>query len=161
MTDVSESRLPGVGMRYEFLTRSGDRLAVVAHRSGRRDVYRADRNDPDAYHEVLELTDDESRTLSELLGGSRVTRELSRLRQSVQGLAIDWLPVDPDSPYAGGTIGDTGARTRTGVSIVAVMRGDQAIPAPGPDFDLQAGDTIVVVGEPRGIEALVALLHEG
>jgi TrkA domain protein len=161
MTDVSESRLPGVGMRYEFLTRSGDRVAVVAHRSGRRDVYLGDRSDTDAYHEVLDLTDDESRTLSELLGGSRVTRELSRLRQAVQGLAIDWLPVDPDSPYAGGTIGDTGTRTRTGVSIVAVMRGDEAIPAPGPDFGLLAGDTLVVVGEPRGIEALVTLLHAG
>ena len=108
-----------------------------------------------------ELSDDESRTLSELLGGSRVTRELSRLRQSVQGLAIDWVPVDPDSPYAGKTIGDTGTRTRTGVSIVAVMRGAQAVPAPGPDFGLDAGDTLVVVGEPRGIEGLVALLHEG
>lgn len=161
MTDVSESRLPGVGMRYEFLTRSGDRVVVVAHRSGRRDVYLGDRDDLDAFQEVLDLSDEESRTLAELLGGSRVTRELTRLRQSVQGLAIDWVPVDPDSRYAGGTIGDTGTRTRTGVSIVAVMRGDQAIPAPGPDFGLQAGDTLVVVGEPRGIEGLVALLHEG
>ena len=76
-------------------------MAVVAHRSGRRDVYLGDRRDEDAYHEVVELSDDESRTLAELLGGSRVTRELSRLRQSVQGLAIDWVPVDPDSPYAG------------------------------------------------------------
>ena len=90
-----------------------------------------------------------------------MTRELSRLRQSVQGLAIDWVPVDRDSPYADKTIGDTGTRTRTGVSIVAVMRGDEAIPAPGPEFGLVAGDMLVVVGEPRGIEGLVALLHEG
>ena len=161
MTDVSESQLPGMGVRYEFLSRSGDRVAVVAHRSGRREVYLGDRRDPDAFHEVLELNDDESRTLAELLGGSRVTRELSRLRQSVQGLAIDWVPVDRDSPYADKTIGDTGTRTRTGVSIVAVMRGDEAIPAPGPEFGLVAGDMLVVVGEPRGIEGLVALLHEG
>ena len=114
MTDVSESQLPGMGVRYEFLSRSGDRVAVVAHRSGRREVYLGDRRDPDAFHEVLELNDDESRTLAELLGGSRVTRELSRLRQSVQGLAIDWVPVDRDSPYADKTIGDTGTRTRTG-----------------------------------------------
>jgi TrkA domain protein len=161
MTDVSELRLPGVGMRYEFRSHTGARIAVLAHRSGRREIYRGDADDPDAFQELLELNDDESRTLAELLGGSRVTRELTRLRQSVQGLAIDWIPIDADSPYAGRTIGDTGTRTRTGVSIVAVLRGDEAIPAPGPDFGLQAGDTLVVVGEPRGIEALVALLHEG
>ena len=57
-----------MGVRYEFLSRSGDRVAVVAHRSGRRDVYLGDRRDEDAYHEVVELNDDESRTLAELLG---------------------------------------------------------------------------------------------
>jgi len=136
-------------------------VAVVAHRSGRRQIYRGDPSDPDAYEELLELSDDESRTVAELLGGSRVTRELTRLRQSVRGLSIDWIPVDPDSPYAHGSIGDTSTRTRTGVSIVAVLRGNAAIPAPGPEFDLRAGDTLVVVGEPRGIEALVTILHEG
>ena len=95
MTDVSESRLPGMGVRYEFLSRSGDRVAVVAHRSGDARSTWATAVIEDAYHEVVELSDDESRTLAELLGGSRVTRELSRLRQSVQGLAIDWVPVDP------------------------------------------------------------------
>jgi TrkA domain protein len=161
MTDVSELRLPGVGMRYEFLSQAGDRVAVLAHRSGRREIYRGDADDLDAYVELLELTEDESRTLAELLGGSRVTRELTRLRRSVQGLSIDWVPVDHDSPYVGRTIGDTGTRTRTGVSIVAVLRADEAFPAPGPTFGLSGGDTLVVVGEPRGIEALVTLLHEG
>ena len=78
-----------------------------------------------------------------------------------QGLAIDWLPVDPDSPYVGRSIGDTRTRTRTGVSIVAVVRGEDAIAAPGPEFRLEADDTVVVVGKPRGIEGVVELLHAG
>jgi TrkA domain protein len=41
---------------------------------------------------------------------------------------------------------------------VAVLRGEQAIPAPGPDTPLQAGDTVVVVGTPKGIAALTRLL---
>lgn len=161
MTEVEEVRLPGVGIRYAFRTRAGARVEVVAHRSGRREIYVGEEDDPDAFREVLELDEDESRTLAELLGGSRVTRELMQLRQAVEGLAIDWLPVDPDSPFVGRTIGDTRARTRTGVSIVAVMRGEEAHPAPGPGFELRAGDTLVVVGRPRGIEALVELLHAG
>jgi TrkA domain protein len=161
MTEVSESRLPGVGIRYEFTTRAGERVEVVAHRSGRREVYVGSHRDPDTFGLVLELNEDESWTLAELLGGSRVTRELGRLRQALEGLAIDWLPVDPDSPYAHRPIGLTRARTRTGVSIVAVMRGEQAFPAPGPEFALEPGDTLVVVGTPRGIEGLVELLHTG
>ena len=37
------------------------------------------------------------------------------VRQQVEGLAIDWLPIRPGSRYATGTIADTQARTRTGV----------------------------------------------
>ncbi|MFD0332854.1 hypothetical protein ACFQZ0_03775 [Streptomyces erythrogriseus] len=32
--DVSEVLLPGVGMRYEFVNHEGDRVGVVAPRSG-------------------------------------------------------------------------------------------------------------------------------
>jgi K+:H+ antiporter subunit KhtT len=161
MAEVTELRLPGVGIRYEFSTRAGDRVEVVAHRSGRRDIFVGDPGDPDAFRAVLELTENESQTLAELLGGSRVTRELTKLRQALEGLAIDWLPVDPDSPYVGRTIGETRTRTRTGVSIVAVMRGEEAFPAPGPEFGLKAGDTLVVVGLPREIETVVEILHAG
>jgi TrkA domain protein len=62
------------------------------------------------------------------------------------------------SPYAGGTIADTQARTRTGVSIVAVLHNTTATPAPRPDFRFQAGDTLVVVGTAAGIKALSRLL---
>lgn len=161
MVEVDQLRLPGVGIRYEFTARSGQRIGVVAHRSGRREVFVADRRDPDSFNEVFELTDDESGAFAELLGGARVARELTSLQQAIEGLAIDWLPVDADSPYVGRTIGDTQTRTRTGVSIVAVMRGDEAVPAPGPEFVLQADDTVVVVGQPRGIEGVVELLHVG
>lgn len=161
MTEVTETPLPGVGIRYEFATKAGRRVGVVAHRTGRREVYVGDPADPDTFTAALELTEDESLLLAELLGGSRVTRELGRLRQALEGLALDWLPVDPGSPYVGRTIGETHARTRTGVSIVAVMRGEEAHPAPGPDFRLQAGDTLVVVGRSRDIEAVVDLLHAG
>jgi TrkA domain protein len=87
-----------------------------------------------------------------------VAEELERLQQ-VEGLAIDWLPLPADTRFTGGALGETQARTRTGVSIVAVLREDQAFPAPGPDFALEGGDTLVVVGTPRGIEDLVVLLR--
>lgn len=158
MAEVEETQLPGLGIRYEFRTARGSRLVVVHHRTGRRELLVYDRDDPDTCREIVALDPDDSRTLAELLGGSRVAEQLEHL-QEVEGLAIDWLPIPSTSPFAGGTIGDTEARTRTGVSIVAVIRGEDAVPAPGPDFGLLADDTLLVVGTPRGIEALSVRLR--
>jgi TrkA domain protein len=160
MTEVRETKLPGLGIRYEFVTQRGNRLGVVHHRTGRRELLVYDPEDPESCRDVIALSEDDGHTLAEFLGGSRVAEELDRLQQ-VEGLAIDWLPLSAESPFAGKTIGDTRARTRTGTSIVAVLRGDQAHPAPEPDFELRAGDTLLVVGTPRGIEDLAVLLRSG
>lgn len=161
MTEVRETKIPGLGVRYEFGTREGRRIGVVAHRSGLKEVYFADPDDPDAYSRVLRLENDEARTFGEILGGSRVAEELADLKRRIEGLAIDWLPVREDSPFAGRPLGDAGIRTRTGVSVVAILRGEQAIPAPGPDEALLPGDYLVVVGTARGIEEVVELLRGG
>lgn len=161
MAEIQEFQLPGVGIRYELTTHEGRRLAVVCHRGGRREFFVGDREDPDTFREVADLAEDESRALAELLGGTRVTEHLTRLRQTVEGLAIDWLPVKPGSPYDGSTIGQTRMRTRTGVSIVAVLRDEEAFPAPEPDFEIAGDDSLVVVGTPKGIEGAVEILHAG
>jgi TrkA domain protein len=156
--EIRETTLPGVGLRHDFATRSGRQLGVISHRTGRRDLIVYNRRDPDAAQEVVRLTSEESDTLAELLGSSRVVARLAQLQQQVEGLAIDWLPIVTGSPYAGGTIADTQARTRTGVSIIAVLHSDTATPAPQPDFRFQVGDTLVVVGTTAGIRALSRLL---
>ena len=161
MAVVTEIPLPGIGVRYEFVTLDGDRMAVVHHRSGVRELMLFERDDLDTSHDLVRLGPEDSRTLAELLGVSQVAKELSELERDVEGLAVDRLPLEATSPFDGGTIGDTQARTRTGVSIVAVLRGDAAHPAPGPGFALRGSDTLVVVGTPRGIEELAVLLRSG
>jgi TrkA domain protein len=161
VTIVNEIRLPGVGVRFEFETAEGVRMAVIHHRTGERELIVYDLDDPDAGRDLVRLGSDDSRTLAELLGVSQVAKDLAELEQDVRGLAIDRLPMSPGSPFAGRTIGDTEARTRTGVSIVAVLREDRPFPAPGPELRIESGDVLVVVGTPRGIEALSILLRPG
>lgn len=161
MTEIREVRLPGLGVRYEFTTQEGKRLGVVSHHAGRRELYFADPDDPDAFKRMLGLSEKDARTLAEILGGSRVAEDLAELQHRIEGLAIDWLPLRDDSPYVHHTIGDARIRSRTGVSVVAVLRGEQAIPAPGPELGLEPGDYLVVVGTTRGIEEVVELLHRG
>lgn len=159
MTEIQETQLPGVGVRHDFMTKGGDRIGMISHRSGRRDLLLYDRADPDACQVVVRLEEHDSRILADLLGASHVTERLTKLQQSVEGLTIDWVPIDVDWASAGRMIQETQLRARTGVTIIAVIRDERTIPAPGPDFQLQAGDTAVVIGTPEGIQKAFALLH--
>ena len=160
MAEVTETKLPGVGVRYEFTTSDGERVAVLFHRTGRREIVLYDREDPDTCRTVLHLSADDTRTLSELLGASHITEVVAAVQQQVEGLAIDWVTVPEGSPFAGSTVGQGRFRTRTGASIVAVLRGAATIAAPGPEQALQAGDVVVVVGTAEGLEQFRNLLRE-
>jgi TrkA domain protein len=156
--DIQETRLPGVGVRHNVTTQGRQLLGVVSHRTGRRDLLLYEPDDPDTCREVIRLNQEEADALADLLGAARLTGHLAELQQQIEGLAISWLTIQGSSPYAGGTIADTQARSRTGVSIVAVLRGREAFPAPEPSFGFQAGDTAVVVGTPAGVRTLARLL---
>jgi TrkA domain protein len=142
------------------VTDDGERVGVVHHRGGRREVFVCSAEDPDTARVSLELTDDEAHTLAEVLGVSPVIEAMSQVQQ-VEGLAMDWLPVHANSPYAGKTIGDARIRTRTGVSVVAVIRDTTHFPSPGPDFGFEPGDVVVVVGTAEGIDAVKTILTSG
>lgn len=158
MTEIIETKLPGVGILHDFECQSGPRIGVISHHGDRREIVIYDQDDPDRVSESVSMSADEARVLADLLGGTTVTERLDDLRQEIDGLAIDWLPISADSPFAGRTIGDTELRSRTGVSIVALVRGDRPLPAPGPMDRLVADDTAVVVGTAAGINAAAELL---
>jgi TrkA domain protein len=130
--DIQETALPGVGLRHEFTACAGRHLGVVSYRTGRRDLLLYDPDDPDTCHEVIRLTHEEADASADLLGAARLTGHLAELQQQIVRLAISWLTNGERSPYAGGTIVDTQARSRTGVSIVAVLRAQTTFPAPTP-----------------------------
>jgi TrkA domain protein len=161
MSEIHEVKLPGVGVRYEFETTEGKRISVISHRTGLREICLSRPDDPDEFRRVLGLSPDDARTLAELLGATRVAQQLAELQQRIEGLVIDWLPVRADSVYVGRTIGDARIRTRTGVSVVAIVRGEEAVPAPGPEERLQSADYLVVVGTAGGVEQTVELLRNG
>lgn len=161
MPEIEETSLPGVGMRHDFTAEDGSRIGVIHHRTGRRELFLCTADDPDSVAMSLSLSDEDSHALSEALGGSTVVENLTRLQQQIEGLAIDWIAVAPESPYAGRTIGDARIRTRTGVAVVAVIRDDQAFPAPGPEFMIEPSDTLVVVGTSDGINRVGDILMTG
>jgi TrkA domain protein len=159
MADVRETKLPGVGVRHEFTTEDGDDIGVLVHHDGRREILVYDSDDPDKCSSLVSLSAADTRTVSELLGASRVTEAVAAVQQEIEGLAIEWIELTPSSPAAGATIGDGMYRTKTGSSIVAVIRDNQSIPAPGPEFPLAAGDVVVAVGTVEGLAAMRDLIR--
>ena len=160
MPQVEQTPLPGIGVRHEFATAEGLRLGVVHHQGGAKEISISPA-DPGASPFLMSLRDDEVHTLVEVLGGSRVTENLARLQEYIEGLAIEWLKVGPASPVAGTSIAGAGIRSRSGVSVIAVLRGRQTHPAPGPEFRIESDDTLVVAGTPEGINAARGILRAG
>lgn len=159
MSNVRETRLPGVGVRHEFATDDGGAMAVIVHYDGRREIVSYDdKNDPDACHSLVSLSEHDTQTLAEILGVSHVTETVDTVRHSIEHMALEWVQVKAGSPVAGASIGTGEFRTRTGASIVAILRGDVPVPAPDADFVLEAGDMVVAVGAPDGLTSLRSLL---
>jgi len=161
MAQIEKTELPGHGVRYDFINADHQRIGVIHSRTGRRDLFVCPPEDPDLVALTVHLTEEEAHNLIDMLGGSQVVADMNHLQQQVEGLAIDWLPVPPEAFAAGRTIGDLRVRTKTGVSIVAALRDGTAFPAPEPSFQIEPGDTLVVVGTPEGIEAASGIITSG
>jgi TrkA domain protein len=159
--DVERTTLPGIGLRHTFTSARGRRVAVISHRSGRRDLVIYDRSDVDTATETVSLSRDEADGLAELLATSRVEERLAELGRQVDGLTSEQIAIMPGSPYEGRPLGDTHARTRTGASIVAVVRDGKVIASPRPDFRFAPGDVVVVVGTADGTAAVAEIFTTG
>ena len=158
---MQEQELPGIGYRYD-LDVEGGRISIVIHHSGRRDIYVTEEGDGRrgrAKPTVVALTDDQARRVGAVLAGAYFRPAVAeRIEALVGGLVIDWMTVRPDSPGRGKSIAQLGVRQATGMTIVAIARGDEVIVTPEPSDVVLAGDRLVVVGKPEDLPRFTALV---
>jgi TrkA domain protein len=157
--DVSETLLPGVGIRYEFLTKGRKHIGVIVYRDGNTEIVSYERDDPDACTTLLDLDEDEAEIIAEILGAPRFARKLADLTREIPGLHSEPIKLPSTSAYVGKTLGETHCRTLTGVSVVAIVRGEEVITSPEPDQLLLAGDVLVAIGTSSGIRKVHKLLE--
>jgi TrkA domain protein len=155
--EVISRVLPGIGVCQELELHGGKRIGIVTRRNGQRDLVLYD-EDGDGAAETIQLTDAEANAIAELLGAPQLVVRLADLQRAVDDVITEQLPVPAKSPYAARPLGDTQARTRTGASIVAVLRGGGTHASPGPDFVLHAGDLVVTVGTREGVDQVARIL---
>ena len=159
--DVNVTPLPGIGVQQDFATRGGRRVGVITYRDGRSELLAFRLDDPDAVFVSTPLTGEEAGTLASLLGAPRLVEHIAEQHRDLTGIETHQLAVLADSPFAGRTLGDTALRSRSGVSVVAVLRGGSVVPSPRPDFDLAPGDLLVVVGTTQGLADAARIVEQG
>jgi TrkA domain protein len=144
--DVNEVLLPGIGLRYEFDNADGDRIGVIAKRTGDFEVVIYPAHDLDCAQPLFRLTEDEADALAQILGAPRIAERFADLTREVPDIDAGQVSVRPGSPFVDRPLGDTAVRTRTGASIVAIVRDEKVLPSPAPAEPLRAGDVLVVIG---------------
>lgn len=149
MSTFRESDLPGIGRKFQINARSGDKLVIVIHDDGRREMHHFDYNDPDESISMVTLDDSEARRIGAILGGMvYMPKGLLSVDVAFEEMVIDWFKVEPDAKAIGKTIGDLRIRRKTGATIIAVIKKDHTkVINPGPDQIIYAGSILVILGE--------------
>lgn len=163
MPSIRESRLPGVGAKFQIEAASGDRLTIVITDDGRRELFHWAQGDDDRVLSSVTLQDAEARQVAGILGGlTYVPKALPSSEVVLDDLVLEWYDV-PGGAYAvGRSIRELAVRTRTGASIVSIVReGRTNIVNPEADTILEAETTLIVAGDRRTIAALKRLLDSG
>lgn len=89
MSLISESILPGVGRKFQVETLSGDRLVIVIHDDGTRELYHFSRKSMDRPASVLRLSDGEARQIAGIVGGlTYVPRSLPTAEVILEDLVL-------------------------------------------------------------------------
>ena len=137
-------RLPGVGTQLDLRDEDGRRITAVRRVDGHSELYRGDRS-------VLRMDEPATQALGAFLSGHYVlpAELVERMSGVIGGLTFDWVHLPPGAHAAGRTIGQLKVRQRTGVTIVAVLRGSLPIVAVDADTVLQPGDELVFTSRPQ------------
>jgi TrkA domain protein len=143
---VYETDVPGVGKKYEVDTADGTRLVILLHHDGRREVYLRPNDDADS-KKLFSLTGKQARQAGSILEGAYFQPvDLDDVTVPLGDALIEWLDVPATSEIVGRTLRSLELRSRTGVSIIAIQRGEETVPNPDPEETIQADDILVTIG---------------
>jgi CPA2 family monovalent cation:H+ antiporter-2 len=87
------------------------------------------------------------------------TRNLSGYLSVLEGGEIDIQAVPNDSPCLGQSLAELNFRMATGASVMGVVRHERVIYSPSANLRLEAGDTLMLLGEDRDIQRAREFLH--
>lgn len=149
-------RLPGVGDRLDLVDDDGAPLHVVRLRSGAVEIH-AGSGPP------LGLDPRAAMAAGAFISGHPVVDPVlaDRIGDVLGGLRFDWVRLEPGDHAVGRTIDELQVRRRTGVTIVAILRGPVPIVTPDPGLRLDERDELVVACSEADLDAFLAYMAGG
>lgn len=145
--EVKMADLPGVGKKISFETAEKQKVVLIIHHSGKRDLYFFQDTDEDEADYFLSLTSEETREMgAQLLGATYHPVDDDQMQIFQKQLVMEWIKLTPESPFVDKQIAESQIRTHTGASVIAVMHDDEMIVSPDIHLVLKAGNTVMAAG---------------
>lgn len=106
--------------------------------------------------EIKKIREERYAMFQEPHGAERYFQQLGQFIKA----QTDMFVIRPDSLLATKSLKDLQLRTRTGASVVAIIRNGTSYANPSPDFSLQAGDVLLLLGNTSELESATQYLEE-
>lgn len=154
---VRESELPGIGQKVEMITRNRDKISIIIHHDGRRELYYFDENDHEECVTSVQFDDAEARQMSAILGGMAYKpKALEQVESALDDLIIEWCKAEAGAPAIHQTIGDLNVGQEYHVTVIAIVKKNQDKQLnPSSETVIDEGDTLVISGEVTGLKRLI------
>lgn len=85
-------------------------------------------------------------------------KSLDELSRYLVGATADIFSVPENSPLVGRTLGEIDFRARSGVTLIAAVRAGTPYHNIGPDFVIDAGDRLVLLGDHKALDGAARLI---
>ncbi|HHV75652.1 MAG TPA: cation:proton antiporter regulatory subunit [Thermoanaerobacterium sp.] len=152
MSVIKEAELPGLGKKFQINLENGERIAIVVHDDGNREIYHFAGDEDEPVDSFL-LNDQEARQIGSIIAGAFYQpKTLEKLETAVSDLRIEWLKVREQSPINGRSIGELGLRKNHGIVVISVIdekrrnKREAVCINPGPGFVFTPGQIIIAAG---------------
>ncbi|MFZ3089969.1 MAG: TrkA C-terminal domain-containing protein [Nitrospirota bacterium] len=149
--DLKEISLSSAESRFTIISKNGDKIEVVIYSDGKRGIeyYKRDAKAPAS----VVMDERDAQQVAAVIGGAfNDTKILEPGDIALKSLMLEWIRLEANVTVAGKSLGELRIREKTGVSIVAILRGENLLPSPKENKILLGRDYLLIIGKKDEIE---------